>query len=282
MRSELLLRFDYGSIVPWVRRLDGGIVAIGGPDAVVLRSIVPTHGEDFTTVADFEVGAGQELPFVPSYFPSHEPLPLPIDAHAACEVTAESWRDWIGRCSYGGDCAQAVRRSLLTLKALTFAPTGGIVAAPTTSLPEQLGGVRNWDYRFCWLRDAAFTLDALLNCGYIDEAKTWREWLLRAAAGRPQDLHIMYGLQGERRLAEYELQWLPGYEGAVPARSSSSMSMARRWTRCTSRAAKAWQCCATPGSCSRCRWISWRPAGRPRTTASGKCAASSGISRIRR
>ncbi len=218
MRSELVLRFDYGSIVPWVRRLDGGIVATGGPDAVVLRSIVPTHGEDFTTIAEFEVAAGQELPFVLSYFPSHEPLPLPIDAHAACEVTAKSWRDWMAGCTYDGDYAAPVWRSLLTLKALTYAPTGGIVAAPTTSLPEQLGGVRNWDYRFCWLRDAAFTLDALLNCGYIEEAKDWREWLLRAAAGRPQDLHIMYGLHGERRLTEFELPWLPGYEGAAPVR----------------------------------------------------------------
>ncbi len=218
MRSELVLRFDYGTIVPWVRRLDGGIVATGGPDAVVLRSIVPTHGEDFTTISEFEVGAGQELPFVLSYFPSHEAPPLPIDAHAACEVTTAAWHDWIGRCRYAGDYAPAVRRSLVTLKALTYAPTGGIVAAPTTSLPEQLGGVRNWDYRFCWLRDAAFTLDALLNCGYVEEAKAWREWLLRAAAGRPQDLHIMYGLHGERRLTEFELPWLPGYEGAAPVR----------------------------------------------------------------
>jgi len=218
MRSELVLRFDYGSIVPWVRRLDGGIVATAGPDAVVLHSIVPTHGEDFTTIAEFDVGAGQEIPFVLSYFPSHEGLPLPIDAHAATEVTAGAWRDWMRSCSYAGDYRPAVRRSLMTLKALTYAPTGGNVAAPTTSLPERLGGVRNWDYRFCWLRDAAFTLDALLNCGHVEEAKAWREWLLRAAAGRPQDLHIMYGLHGERRLTEYELPWLPGYEGASPVR----------------------------------------------------------------
>jgi len=224
MRSELVLRFDYGSTVPWVRRLDGGIVAIGGPDAVVLHSIVATRGEDFTTVAEFEVGEGSELSFVLTYFPSHEDMPLPIDSHAACEVTTAAWHKWIGGCCYEGQYAAQVRRSLLALKALSYAPTGGIVAAPTTSLPEQLGGVRNWDYRYCWLRDAAFTLDALLDCGFIDEAKAWRDWLLRAAAGRPQDLRIMYGLHGERRLTESELPWLPGYQGAQPVRVGNAAS----------------------------------------------------------
>ncbi len=224
MRSELVIRFDYGTVVPWVRKSDGGIVAVGGPDAVVLRTGVPTRGEDFTTVADFEIGAGQEVPFVLSYFPSHRAPPPPIDANAACAATARAWREWIARCRYRGEYDAAVRRSLLTLKALTYAPSGGIVAAASCSLPEQFGGERNWDYRYCWLRDAAFTLDALLLAGFTDEARAWRDWLLRAAAGRPQDLQIMYGLHGERRLTEFELPWLPGYEGAAPVRVGNAAS----------------------------------------------------------
>jgi GH15 family glucan-1,4-alpha-glucosidase len=224
MRCDLVLRFDDGSVVPWVRRLDGGIVATAGPDAVALHSRVATHGEEFTTVAEFEIAVGQELPFVLTYFPSHEPTPLPIDGHAACEMTCAAWRRWIADCCYEGKYAPQVRRSLLTLKALTYAPTGGIVAAPTTSLPERLGGVRNWDYRYCWLRDAALTIAAMLECGFVQEAASWRSWLLRAAAGRPQDLQVMYGLHGERRLTEQELPWLPGYENSAPVRTGNAAS----------------------------------------------------------
>jgi GH15 family glucan-1,4-alpha-glucosidase len=224
MRMELIIRFDYGSLVPWVHRLDGGLAATAGPDALELRTIVDLHGEDFMTVAEFTVSEGQWIPFVLSYFASHESPPLPIDPYAAVAATAQWWQQWAGCCSYAGQWREAVLRSLITLKALTYAPTGGIVAAVTTSLPEQPGGVRNWDYRFCWLRDATFTLYALLITGYREEAGAWREWLLRAAAGRPQDLQILYGIAGERRLSEMELSWLPGYQGAAPVRIGNAAS----------------------------------------------------------
>jgi GH15 family glucan-1,4-alpha-glucosidase len=224
MRMELIIRFDYGSLVPWVHRLDGGLAATAGPDALELRTIVDLHGEDFMTVAEFTVSEGQWIPFVLSYFASHESPPLPIDPYAAVAATAQWWQQWAGCCSYAGQWREAVLRSLITLKALTYAPTGGIVAAVTTSLPEQPGGVRNWDYRFCWLRDATFTLYALLITGYHEEAGAWREWLLRAAAGRPQDLQILYGIAGERRLSEMELSWLPGYQGAAPVRIGNAAS----------------------------------------------------------
>ncbi|MGD2075884.1 MAG: glycoside hydrolase family 15 protein [Gammaproteobacteria bacterium] len=222
MRSELVIRFDYGTVTPWVRSTDSGVLATAGPDSLQFRSLVPLRGEDFTTIAEFRVEHGHTLPFVLTHFPSHQAPPLPIDPHAACEETASWWRGWSGASSYDGLYAEAVERSLVTLKALTYAPTGGIVAAPTTSLPECLGGQRNWDYRYCWLRDATFTLYALLIAGYTDEARAWREWLLRAAAGAPQDLQILYGLAGERRLSEVELPWLPGYQGARPARAGNA------------------------------------------------------------
>jgi len=221
MNMELIMRFDYGSIIPWVRHVEHGITAIAGPDMLRLRTPVGLRGEDFTTIAHFTVSAGQQVTFDLTWFPSHQPLPLEIDPKQALRDTEAWWREWSERCTYDGDWREAVVRSLITLKALTYAPTGGIVAAPTTSLPEHLGGVRNWDYRYCWLRDATFTLYALLNAGYRDEACAWREWLLRAAAGKPSQTHIMYGIAGERRLTELELPWLPGYENSAPVRSGN-------------------------------------------------------------
>ncbi|HEX2131223.1 MAG TPA: glycoside hydrolase family 15 protein [Actinophytocola sp.] len=218
MHLDLNLRFDYGSVDPWVRQVDGELSAIAGPDAVWLSSPVSPEVDDGRIGATFEVGAGDRVPFVLTYSPSHLPAPKAVDGLAAVEDTCRYWDDWIGRCSYDGEYGEAVRRSLVTLKALTYAPTGGIVAAATTSLPEQLGGSRNWDYRFCWLRDASLTLQALLGTGYVEEAKAWREWLLRAVAGDPADLRIMYGLDGTRRIPEYTLDWLGGYEGARPVR----------------------------------------------------------------
>jgi GH15 family glucan-1,4-alpha-glucosidase len=218
MSFELIIRFDYGSIVPWVRRLDGVLRAIGGPDALSLWSPVPTRGVGLTTRADFTVRPGDRLPFVAVWHPSHEATPTPVDGIAAVAETEQWWRDWAERCTYRGPWREQVLRSAITLKALTFAPTGGIVAAPTTSLPEQPGGVRNWDYRFCWLRDATFTLYSLITCGYMDEASAWRDWLLRAVAGEPSKLQIMYGPSGDRRLPEFEVPWLPGYEGSAPVR----------------------------------------------------------------
>jgi GH15 family glucan-1,4-alpha-glucosidase len=222
MRMELVLRFDYGSIIPWVRPIEGGIVAIAGPDMLRLQTPVAVTHADFRIVATFDVKEGQRFAFELTWFPSHQQLPEPLDAQVALDNTERFWRDWIRRCAYEGEWREAVARSLITLKALTYAPTGGIVAAPTTSLPEQLGGSRNWDYRYCWLRDATFTLLALLGAGYREEAQAWREWLLRAAAGKPSQLHIMYGLGGERRLPELELPWLPGYEGAAPVRTGNA------------------------------------------------------------
>jgi GH15 family glucan-1,4-alpha-glucosidase len=218
MRMELIIRFDYGHIVPWVRTIDGALRAIGGPDALSLWSPIVTQGVDLTTRADFTVRAGDRIPFVLAWHPSHEPPPQPIDAVEAVHDTAAWWEDWSRHCSYQGPWRDAVMRSLITLKALTFAPTGGIVAAATTSLPERPSGVRNWDYRFCWLRDATFTLYALIVGGFTSEAGAWRDWLLRAVAGSPEDTQIMYGCAGERRLTELELPWLPGYEGARPVR----------------------------------------------------------------
>jgi GH15 family glucan-1,4-alpha-glucosidase len=226
MRSDLTLRFDYGSTVPWVTRLrDGsGIVAVAGPNLAVLRTPAALRGEGLATAADFTVGAGERVPFVLSYGPSHRPPPAAAPAEAALDATRDFWSRWAGRCTYGGPWRDAVLRSLLTLKALTFAETGGIVAAPTTSLPEQLGGPRNWDYRFCWLRDATLSLTALMGGGYYDEAKAWRDWLQRAVAGSPDDMQIMYGIAGERRLAEWEVPWLPGYQGAAPVRVGNAAS----------------------------------------------------------
>jgi GH15 family glucan-1,4-alpha-glucosidase len=218
LRMELVIRFDYGAVVPWVRHEDGGIVAVAGPDMVHLQSDVPTRGEDFRTVADFTIEAGRRVSLVLTWHPSHERVPRPLVADEELRATERWWRDWSSTCNYNGAWRDAVVRSLITLKALTFTPTGGMVAAPTTSLPEQSGGVRIWDYRFCWIRDATFTLLAMMNAGYADEARAWRDWLVRAAAGKPEQVQIVYGIRGERRLAELELDWLEGYEGARPVR----------------------------------------------------------------
>ena len=225
MRTELVIRFDYGSIVPWVRRMDGNArVAVGGPDALCLRTPAPLRGEDLRTLGEFTVAAGDRVPFTLTWFPSHDEWPDEIDPEHALRDAEQYWGDWADRCSFEGDWHDDVHRSLLVLKALTYAPTGGIVAAPTTSLPEHLGGVRNWDYRFCWLRDATLTLLAFLHAGYVDEAREWRHWLLRAAAGSPGDLQVMYGVAGERRLTEYEVPWLTGYESSAPVRIGNEAS----------------------------------------------------------
>ena len=219
MRSELTVRFGHGGSVPWVTRSEtGDLLAIAGPDMLHLRTPIEIRGEGLTTIGDFAVSAGQRVPFVLTYVPSHLPLPEPVDANDALQSTEEFWRSWASACRSPEQHAEIVTRSLITLKALTYAPTGGIVAAPTTSLPEQLGGPRNWDYRFCWLRDATLTLLALMNTGYYDEARAWRDWLLRAAAGSPAQIQIMYGVAGERWLAEREVPWLGGYENSKPVR----------------------------------------------------------------
>jgi GH15 family glucan-1,4-alpha-glucosidase len=224
MRMQLVIRFDYGSIVPWVRRRGGSLMAIGGPDALVLRTPIRTEGRDFTTVAEFDVSAGDWIPFTLTWFRSYDPMPEPIDPAVALRETIGFWSEWTGASTYTGSWRDAVMTSLRILKALTYAPTGGIVAAATTSLPEQLGGVRNWDYRYCWLRDATFSLYALMLAGYHDEALAWRDWLLRAVAGDPAEIRIMYGPTGERRLPETQLDWLPGYEGSSPVRIGNAAS----------------------------------------------------------
>ncbi|UPJ64183.1 glycoside hydrolase family 15 protein [Bradyrhizobium sp. 191] len=218
MRMELVIRFGFGVDIPWVRRIDHSLMAIAGQDMTVLRTPIETRGEDLTTVSDFEVKEGETVPFVLTYGPSHLEPPAPIDPELALQETEKFWQDWCSHCTRDGEYQDLVLRSLITLKALTFAPTGGIVAAPTTSLPEKLGGSRNWDYRFCWLRDATFTLLALMNSGYTEEALAWHNWLLRAAAGSPANMQIMYGIWGQRRLLEWEAGWLGGYEGAQPVR----------------------------------------------------------------
>jgi GH15 family glucan-1,4-alpha-glucosidase len=218
MRSVLRLRFDYGHIVPWVRRVEGQLVGVAGPDAVYLRSDVRHRGQGFASVADFAVEAGERLSFVLTWHPSYEPPPTPVDPVRSLDSTHAFWHEWCSRCTSEGEYGEAVTRSLLTLKALTYSPTGGFVAAPTTSLPEEVGGVRNWDYRFCWLRDATLTLESMMHSGFTQEATAWAFWLLRAIAGAPRDLQIMYGVAGERRLPEYVADWLRGYEGSAPVR----------------------------------------------------------------
>jgi GH15 family glucan-1,4-alpha-glucosidase len=218
MHAELRIRFDYGNMIPWMRRTDGQVVGLAGPDAVWLRSEVPHKGENFAHEADFTVEQGERIPFVLTWHASHLPPPKPVDPHVALEQTQELWDEWMRSFTYDGVYRDAVARSLITLKALTYAPTGGIVAAPTTSLPETLGGIRNWDYRYCWLRDATMTLEALLRSGFTGEAGAWHEWLLRAVAGSPDKIQIMYGVAGERRLPEWEIEWLSGYQGARPVR----------------------------------------------------------------
>ncbi|MFI1026463.1 glycoside hydrolase family 15 protein [Streptomyces sp. NPDC020951] len=220
VRSTLRLRFDYGWVVPWMRRVDGHRVAVAGPDAAWFRSepAVRTWGEDFCTLSEFTVAEGESVAFVLTWHPSHESRPPLVDPWEALRISVEDWQTWSARCRYRGPHRDIVMRSIITLKALTYAPTGGIVAALTTSLPEELGGVRNWDYRYCWLRDSTLTLGAALAAGYHEEAEAWRNWLLRAVAGDPADLQIMYGLGGERRLPECELPWLSGYGGSKPVR----------------------------------------------------------------
>jgi GH15 family glucan-1,4-alpha-glucosidase len=218
LAMEVVFRFDYGHVVPWVRRRADGLSAIAGPDALRLSSPVALHGENFHTTAAFDVPAGTSVPFVLTFHPSHKPAPAPIDPREEYEQSIGWWRTWAARCRYRGAWRPAVLRSLITLKALTYAPTGGIVAAATTSLPEVIGGTRNWDYRYCWIRDATFTLYALLLSGYADEARSWREWLLRSVAGRPDQLQTLYGVSGERRLTETKLDWLAGFCGSLPVR----------------------------------------------------------------
>jgi GH15 family glucan-1,4-alpha-glucosidase len=224
LHLDLRIRFDYGSIVPWVRQDGGSLLAVGGPDSLRLHTPVKTRGEGLATVADFEVSAGQRVPFELAWGISHERHVDALDPAGALANTETFWNQWTERSRYQGRWSDAVMRSLLVLKALTYAPTGGIVAAPTTSLPEQKGGVRNWDYRFCWLRDATFTLFALMEAGYVEEAQAWREWLLRAAAGTPAQLHLVYGITGARRLPELVLDWLPGYEASRPVRVGNAAS----------------------------------------------------------
>jgi GH15 family glucan-1,4-alpha-glucosidase len=228
MHTELVARFDYGSIVPWVRKDDHGIVAVAGPDSLHVSSEVPFRGEDFKTVSDFDVAEGQTVAMWLTWHPSHVKRPKAIDPRALVANAERDWRAWSAQCTYRGEYRDVVLRSLATLKALTHTLTGGIIAAPTTSLPECLGGVRNWDYRFCWVRDATFTLFALIQNGFLDEARAWREWLIRAVAGDPAQMQILYKVDGERRSREEEIPWLPGYEGAAPVRVGNAASEQRQ------------------------------------------------------
>ena len=289
VHSELRLRFDYGRSIPWVHQVDGQIVGVCGPDAVALRSDTPTYGRDLTTHADVVVAEGERAAFVMTWYPSHLPPPTAAEPDEALDRTERFWSDWASRCTYTGPYREAVLRSLLTLKALTYEPTGGIVAAPTTSLPEHLGGVRNWDYRYGWLRDSAFTLDALIRSGYVDEARAWRDWLLRSIGGNPADLQIMYGVAGERRLVENEIPGCPdtrrrgrsGWATPLPT-SCKSTSTARSSTPCSraprTRFATRTHAWALQGHLC----VAWRSGGRSRTRASGRFAARVGTSCIRR
>ena len=228
VRSELIIRFDYGRIVPWVRSLDGAHLAIAGPDAICLRTPAEVHGEELSSVSEFVIEPGTRVPFVLTWYPSHQSLPEPVEPETAMAETESYWLEWADCCGHHGEYHEEIHQSLLVLKALTYLPTGGIVAAPTTSLPEWFGGTRNWDYRYCWLRDAALTLTAMLAAGYQDEALAWREWLLRAVAGDPADVQIMYGIAGERRLDERELEWLPGFAESKPVRVGNAASTQRQ------------------------------------------------------
>jgi GH15 family glucan-1,4-alpha-glucosidase len=218
MQTELIIRFDYGQIVPWVRKRNGGLEAIAGPDGLILRSPIETSGKDLTTVGEFTVSKGDRVPFVLTWFASHAEPPKEVNAEHALRDTEKYWREWSGQSQIKGEWRDAIVRSLITLKGLTYAPTGGMVAALTTSLPEEIGGVRNWDYRFCWLRDAVFILITLVGAGYREEARSWRQWLLRAVAGSPAQMQAIYGIRGERRLPEQEIPWLSGYENSKPVR----------------------------------------------------------------
>jgi GH15 family glucan-1,4-alpha-glucosidase len=226
MRSELVLRFDYGHVVPWVRRVEDSRFAVAGPDAVCFRTPAHTRGESMRTISEFAIEEGERVPFALTWYPSHEDPPGRIDPEVALAETESFWREWNAKCRVDvpEEWRDLLHRSLMVLKTLIYAPTGGIVAAPTTSLPEWIGGIRNWDYRYCWLRDATLTLLALLQAGHIDEALDWRNWLLRAVAGDPSDIQIMYSVAGERRLTEFELPWLPGYENSAPVRIGNAAS----------------------------------------------------------
>jgi len=224
MSSELVIRFDYGTTVPWVRRVDDGRIAVAGPDGLCFRTPVEHRGENMRTMGEFTVHQGERVPFTLTWYPSNERPPDAINAEHALKDTMEYWDEWAEGCAYNGRWREDVQHSLVVLKSLTYAPTGGMVAAPTTSLPERIGGERNWDYRHCWLRDATLTLLAFINAGYLEEARAWRVWLLRAVAGDPADLQIMYGVAGERRLTELTLDWLPGYEGSRPVRVGNAAS----------------------------------------------------------
>lgn len=225
MKMQLILRFDYGHIVPWVMRAqDGGLRAVAGPDTVTLYTTAPLRGENLKTVSEFTVRQGESMQFVLTYGDSRGPAPKARDAEKWLENTVRHWEKWARKSNMQGEHADAVERSLITLKALTYRATGGIIAAPTTSLPERIGGTRNWDYRFCWLRDATFTLLALMNAGYFEEARAWRDWLLRAVAGSPEQVQIMYGVRGERNLLEWNVPWLSGYEGSAPVRIGNAAS----------------------------------------------------------
>jgi GH15 family glucan-1,4-alpha-glucosidase len=224
MKMELIIRYEYGSVIPWVRKAHDGLEAIAGPDALILRTPIETQGKDLTTVAEFTVREGERIPFVLTWFASHEEPPRAVNAEHALRDTEKFWNDWASRFEMNGPWRDAVLRSLIVLKGLTYAPTGGLVAALTTSLPEEIGGVRNWDYRYCWLRDATFTLMTLMRVGYRDEAKSWRDWLLRAIAGSGAQMQIMYGVQGERRLDEREIPWLSGYDNSGPVRIGNAAS----------------------------------------------------------
>ncbi len=225
MRMELCLRFDYGRTVPWVRRVQNGVRAIAGPNLAILRATVPTHGENLKTLAEFPVMEGNRVCFTLTYGFSHQEDPEPIEVEQAFKDTEKFWQEWSGQLQYAGKYREVIERSLITLKALTYLPTGGVVSAVTTSLPESIGGVRNWDYRYCWLRDTTFTLLALANAGYHDEAVAWQDWLVRALAGSPEQVQILYGLHGERELLEWEVGWLPGYENSKPVRIGNAAAV---------------------------------------------------------
>ena len=230
-RTELVIRFDYGSIIPWVSQtpdVTTELHAVAGPDKLTLRTSIALRGESGTTVGEFAVAAGEEVSFVLTYCASHLPVPRAIKVPAALADTERFWKKWSGKCQFEGPWRDAVLRSLMTLKSLIYSPTGGIVAAATTSLPEHIGGTRNWDYRYCWLRDATFTLLALLDAGYVEEAERWRDWLVRALAGAPAQAQIMYGVGGERRLTEWEVEWLPGYEESRPVRIGNAAAGQRQ------------------------------------------------------
>ena len=285
MRSELVIRFDYGRTVPWVRRVADARLAVAGPNALRFDTPVEVHGENMSTVSEFTLAPGQRVPFVLTWFPSHEPMPPGVDAEQALEETESYWLDWARAGTFKGDYRDAIHRSLIVLKALTYAPTGGIVAAPTTSLPEEIGGIRNWDYRYCWLRDATLTLGAMLGAGYREEALAWRDWLLRAVAGDPAEVQIMYGIAGERLLDEREIPWLSGFEGSAPVRIGNAASTQLQLDVYGELLDMGYQALSNgeePRSSRRRSWGSClsgsRTAGATRTPGSGRCAGNRSIS----